>query len=498
VAVSRLIAALTLAALAGASAAPAGSQTPAPVAASAHETVSTNDPAAQADFDRGLAMLYAFSVGEARLAFASAAAHDPHLAMARWGEAEAETIDINLPQTDDGDKRGARAIVLARQQEAGTTPLERALIGALAQRYAKGSASRRFRRYSDAMNRVAGAFPGDANVLTLAAYAEWNAVDDLSARDAASTASAARMVRELDRALQLDPANIGAHHLRIHVLEVLGRAPDALADAQYLDGLDYAPGMSHLPHMSGHIYARVGDYGALVAANVRAVANDDAYFAAGDGIGQQYTRRYHNHDLEFVLYGLTTQGRNGEAAAALTNESAAEKLHLALRLHDDAGALAHSVASPAGAAYRAIALARNGRAPEAIAVLKSAVSNGSYDRARNAVAAAVVARAQGRLDDAAADYRSALKELGSAPGDPKDLWFVPAGEGLGVILLAAGRNADAETVFRSELVRFPNDPRLAFGLAEALAAQGKDGAAERAIVAREWKGAHPLTRGDLG
>jgi hypothetical protein len=39
---------------------------------------------------------------------------------------------------------------------------------------------------------------------------------------------------------------------------------------------------------------------------------------------------------------------------------------------------------------------------------------------------------------------------------------------------------------------------LAFGLAEALTAQGKDAAAERAIIEREWKAARPLTRADLG
>jgi tetratricopeptide (TPR) repeat protein len=279
---------------------------------------------------------------------------------------------------------------------------------------------------------------------------------------------------------------------------VLGRAADALDDAHYLDGLTYAPGMSHLPHMSGHIYARVGDYAALVAANRRAVANDNAYFAAGNGIGQQYMRRYHNHDLEFVIYGLTTQGRSDEAAAAVADEEAAEKVHVALRTHDDAGVLSNAAASPNGAAYRAIALARDGHAAQAAAILKTAAGENSYEHARNAIAEAVVARAQGRLDEAATRYRTALTLLGSDLGDPKNDWFIPPGEGLGAVLLSAGRAADAETVFRSELVRFPNDPRLEFGLAEALAAQGKDAAAERAAVDREWKGAHSLTRADLG
>jgi hypothetical protein len=363
-ALSRLIAGLAAAAFACTASVPGATQTP--PAARAHAAVSTSDPAAQASFDRGLAMLYAFSVGEARLSFEKAAASDPHLAMARWGEALADTIDINLPQTADGDKRGALAIAEARRTEDGATPLERALIDALAQRYiARGTVARRFRWYSDAMNRVATSYPNDPNVLTLAAYAEWNALDNLVLDSGAPSEGGARMARELDRALELDPDNIGAHHLRIHVQEVLGHPDRALADARYFDGLSFDLGMSHLPHMAGHIYDRLGDYPALVAANRRAVANDDAYFALGSGAGQLYMRDYHNHDLEFILYGLTTQGLDAEASAALANESANEKLRLALRLHDNARVLALADASPATpAALRAIALARSGRTTE--------------------------------------------------------------------------------------------------------------------------------------
>ena len=54
--------------------------------------------------------------------------------------------------------------------------------------------------------------------------------------------------------------------------------------------------------------------------------------------------------------------------------------------------------------------------------------------------------------------------------------------------------AEAETVFAAELKRFPNDPHLEFGLAEALEAQGKDDAAPRAAYKAHWKGSarsHP-------
>jgi predicted Zn-dependent protease len=76
--------------------------------------------------------------------------------------------------------------------------------------------------------------------------------------------------------------------------------------------------------------------------------------------------------------------------------------------------------------------------------------------------------------------------------------MAPVGEGYGAALLAAGQAAGAEPVFRAELARFPNDPHLEWGLAEALKAQGKDDSVPRAAYKAHWKGAHDLTLDDLG
>ena len=66
------------------------------------------------------------------------------------------------------------------------------------------------------------------------------------------------------------------------------------------------------------------------------------------------------------------------------------------------------------------------------------------------------------------------------------------------MLLQTHQAADAEAVFRTELARYPNDPHLEFGLAEALAAQGKDSSAPRSAYLADWKGDKPLTIADLG
>jgi len=99
---------------------------------------------------------------------------------------------------------------------------------------------------------------------------------------------------------------------------------------------------------------------------------------------------------------------------------------------------------------------------------------------------------------AAAYARAYDATKNDSPGDPKNWWQTPIGEGYGAALLAAAKPAEAEKVFAAELKRFPNDPHLEFGLAEALRAQGKDDAAPRAAYKSHWKGSRDLALADLG
>ncbi len=52
-------------------------------------------------------------------------------------------------------------------------------------------------------------------------------------------------------------------------------------------------------------------------------------------------------------------------------------------------------------------------------------------------------------------------------------WYYPLRESLGVALLKAGRNGEAENVYREDLKRFPENGWSLYGLAAALRAQGK-------------------------
>ncbi|HEY6234118.1 MAG TPA: hypothetical protein VIW69_03305, partial [Candidatus Elarobacter sp.] len=461
--------------------------------ARAHWAVQVADEETQRLVDRGVMMLYAFDEGEARIAFAEARKRAPDLALAYWGEAEADTIDINLPQSDAGDKRGADAVAEGRQHLAHASEVERMLVDAIGKRYGRGTKKERFTRYADALSAWTKTHRDDPNVLAVAAYAIWNAEDAFFDGHDATTPKVKEMLADLDDALKLEPTNLGAHHLRIHLLEELRRAPEAVPDADALSSYGYPPGTSHLPHMAGHIWARVGEYARLVDDNERAVANDKAWFAQGDGAGQHYMRNYHDHDVDFVLYGLTTVGRNDDARAFAKSEDAYMQSKVALRLHDDVAVLKLAFSPLA----RALAAARSGDAATAKAE-RAKLSGDDKSTPEALVDAALAAHAGNAAERVAAYARAYRATKSSLPGDPKNWWPEPIGEGYGAALLAAAKPADAETVFSAELKRFPNDPHLEWGLAEALKAQGKDDAGPRTAYKAHWKGSRDLTLADLG
>lgn len=111
--------------------------------------VSTCSSHAQRWFDRGLAWSFAFNHEEAVSCFESAAAADPGCAMAYWGIAYALGPNYNKPWEffDDVDLRRTveRAHTAAERARAlceGVTPIERALIEALCERYPASRAVR--------------------------------------------------------------------------------------------------------------------------------------------------------------------------------------------------------------------------------------------------------------------------------------------------------------------------------------------------------------------
>jgi tetratricopeptide (TPR) repeat protein len=158
---------------------------------------------------------------------------------------------------------------------------------------------------------------------------------------------------------------------------------------------------------------------------------------------------------------------------------------------------------------RGTALAKTGKVEEAAAekaLLTTAIAavpetaafgGGGWATAASALSVAAsaldarIATARGEHDRAVKFWQQAVAAADQLPYDEPPVWFYPVRESLGTALLAAGRAADAERVFRDDLVKHPRNARALFGLQTALAKQGKE--SDAAWVQREfteaWKNA---------
>jgi hypothetical protein len=100
--------------------------------------ITTSVPLAQRYFDQGLRLTYGFAHGDAVRSFREAARLDPACAMCASGEAWALGPHINDPRRDSTSLAQAYdAVQRARRLRSGASDVERALIDALARRYAR-------------------------------------------------------------------------------------------------------------------------------------------------------------------------------------------------------------------------------------------------------------------------------------------------------------------------------------------------------------------------
>src|SRR6202795_1563320 len=100
-----------------------------------HHPVSTKNSQAQAFFDQGLRLIYAFNHDEAARSFQRAAEFDPKLAMAYWGIAEAVGPNYNDPASESRFVRAHAAIEKAQTLAADASESDKAYVAALAKRF---------------------------------------------------------------------------------------------------------------------------------------------------------------------------------------------------------------------------------------------------------------------------------------------------------------------------------------------------------------------------
>src|ERR1700682_4565844 len=135
-----------------------------------HHPVSTRNRQAQAYFDQGMRLVFAFNHEAAIKAFQRSAALDPDLAMAHWGIALALGPNINLPMDPAAHAAAYAELQKAIVLKAKASLVEREYIDALSRRYsanADADLAPLQVAYKNAMKELSRRHPQDTDAAVL-------------------------------------------------------------------------------------------------------------------------------------------------------------------------------------------------------------------------------------------------------------------------------------------------------------------------------------------
>jgi tetratricopeptide (TPR) repeat protein len=486
--------------------------------------VTTSSVEAQRYFDQGLSFLYAFNHDEAIRAFTHAGVLDPRCAMAFWGVAYANGPHINNTAVpEDRAKAAWKALGQAKAVAAGASPVENALIDALASRYADPQPEDRQpleQAYAEAMREVWKAYPKDADVGALFAEAladlrPW----DLWLPNGAPQPGTEELLATLDATLALQPKHPLANHLLIHAVEAsphperADRAADTLRDLQ--------PGLGHLVHMPSHVDVRRGRWQEAITANTKAIEADRRY--AAHAPEQGFYRLYMAHNYHMLTYAAMMTGRSTLALATIRrmvgdipleffreNPFADGFMAMPLEVLMRFGKWDEILAEPPFPDFvpisrslqhyaRAVACAAKDDVPSAVkeqaaflearervpkeAFFGNNAASDILDVAESFMRGEILFRS-GKIDEGLASLREAAAREDRLRYDEPPGWIQPVRHALGAALLQAGRFAEAETVFREDLAKLPGNGWGLYGLSRALRLQRK--AAEAAATEKQF------------
>lgn len=477
--------------------------------------VTTKSPQAQQYFDQGLNLVFGFAHGAAIRSFQEATRLDPECAMAHWGMALASGPHINFPMVPPPAAELAwQELQLAQTYAAKAKPVERALIAALAKRYAQPQPEDRSpldRAYADAMRAVWKAHPGDADVGVL--FAE--AMMDLRPWDQWTPEGQAQpgtdeIIATLDAVIKLQPTHPFANHLYIHAVEASPRPERAIAAADRLRELQ--PGLPHNVHMPSHIDIRVGDWHKAVTANLKAVEADKRYRQVV-GPPKDMIIVYAAHNSHMLAYAAMMTGQRELAmkhiramVAGLPEDFLKEwagmvegfvgmpyEVMIRFGLWDEIlAAPDHPDIMPMTRALRLAArgiaqsakgnpkAAREEQAAYLEAIRKVPAESSMGNNPAQGILAVctpmlegeILVR-EGKVDAGVARLREAIQVEDALKYDEPPGWILPVRHALGATLIQAGRFGAAEEVYREDLKRLPENGWSLFGLAKSLKLQNK-------------------------
>ena len=468
--------------------------------------ITTAYPDAQAYFNQGLQMMYAFTIPNAVESFEEAQRRDPDCAMCFFGEAWARGPFLNGRMRPSNAPLAYEAIqtAIVLVEESGI-PSERALINAMALRYTEEEdADRRPQldsMYSRAMAEIYQDFPDDLDVGTL--YAEsLILLDPVRANYRLGDPSVQKFHAVLESVLEKDITHPGACHIYVHATEATEEPGKAESCADLLGSS--IPGSSHINHMPSHTYNRIGRWNSAVRSNLDAWHSDQRT-AFREGVSYAAT-----HNLHMLLFAGSMAGQG--AVSLLAAKTYADQVeggifYEALVLFrygwfDEILELGEAPEQPIQRGLfefaQGYAHLRSGeadladvyleRVKEAAATLpESTQIRGATAPQLLSIAGGIlegeILRDEGRLEEAIGVFEDAVELHDQLPyTEPEVLNFAPR-HWLGAALLEAERADEAEEVYQAALVQHPHNGWSIYGLEQALRAQGRGAEADEA---RAW------------
>ena len=262
---------------------------------------------AEADLERGLALLHSMTYEESARSFQSATKTDPDCAMGYWGEAMTLVHPLwSDPPSEEAFQRGVQLLSMARDRA--SSDHELAYVEAQAAYFEAG------RTDSEKANLVAlesgwrefhEAHPEDPEGAAFYALAQLATVDPTD-----KTYSKQRQAGALaEQVLARVPDHPGAHHYIIHAYDNPALAGDAVGAARSYSSV--APEIPHALHMPTHTFTRLGLWQESIDWNRRSA---DAALARP--VGEAKSLHYF-HALDYLAYAYLQGAEDGRAVAVL-------------------------------------------------------------------------------------------------------------------------------------------------------------------------------------
>ena len=271
-----------------------------------HIAITTKSPDGQQWFDQGVALLHAFWDYEATRAFEETVRLDPDCAMCHWGLYRALSFA-------DHEKQANAELAKAKELMPKISEHEQFYIRAAAKQHEdKDKGNEKSTAYRDEMQILVDKYPDDveAKLFLIDGGLSWGY--NTKGEPFADTIYVQSMLRDI---LHSDPNNAAANHYYIHAVEAGSHPEWALASANILGQL--APSSSHLVHMPGHIYYRVGDYDKARQIFLRALQVDEDYMRR-QHVSPRDDWNY-AHNISYLVSACAEEGRLQEAQTLLAD-----------------------------------------------------------------------------------------------------------------------------------------------------------------------------------